>query len=126
MKKIMVIAAHPDDEILGCGGTCYMHCQNGDIVQPVLVCEGESMRGQDSAFKTTASKEAAKVLGMLEPIFLKLPDQKLDTLSLVDVIQPIEKLVSKFKPNIVYTHHRGDLNKDHRLVFEAAIGSRGN
>lgn len=121
MKKVLVIAAHPDDELLGCGATIALHTSAGDKVQSIILCEGETMRQQDNGEKVNATKEAAKVLGCNEPICVGLPDQHLDTLPIVDIISPIEKVVREFQPNIVYCHFGKDLNRDHQLVFEAAM-----
>lgn len=121
MKRVLVIAAHPDDELLGCGATIAMHTAAGDEVQSIILCEGETMRQQDNGKKVNATKEAAKVLGCKEPFCVGLPDQHLDTLPIVDIISPIEKVVREFRPNIVYCHFGKDLNRDHQLVFEAAM-----
>lgn len=121
MKKVLVIAAHPDDELLGCGATIAMHTVAGDEVRSIILCEGETMRQQDSAGKMDATKEAANVLGAQEPVCVGLLDQHLDTLAIVDVISPIEKIVREYQPNIIYVHSGSDLNKDHQIVFEAAM-----
>ncbi|SHK76372.1 PIG-L deacetylase family protein [Desulforamulus aeronauticus] len=120
-KRVMVIAAHPDDELLGCGGTIARHAEEGDEVCSVIVCEGESLRYVGlNVNQVAATERAAQILGVSQVHTLKFLDQKLDTYCLVDVIIAIEKVVDTFKPQIVYTHHSGDLNKDHRIVFEAA------
>lgn len=118
-KKVLVIAAHPDDEILGCGGTLIKHIENGDEVWAIILCEGESMRNQSSSQKDNSAKKASMIIGMNEPIMIGLPDQHLDTLPIVDIISPINKIVDEVKPNIVYCHCGSDLNRDHQLVFEA-------
>lgn len=120
-KRVMVIAAHPDDELLGCGGTIARHTDEGDEVCIVIVCEGESLRYDGLCVnQDAATKQAAQILGVDQVHTLKFPDQKLDIYCLVDVITAIEKIVEVFKPQIVYTHYSGDLNRDHRIVFEAA------
>ena len=121
MKRVLVIAAHPDDELLGCGATIALHTAAGDEVRSIILCEGETMRQQDNGEKINATKEAAKVLGSQEPICVGLPDQHLDTVAIVDVISPIEKIVREYQPNIIYVHYGNDLNKDHQIVFEAAM-----
>lgn len=121
MKKVLVIAAHPDDELLGCGATVALHTVAGDEVRSIILCEGESMRHQDNYDKASATKQASRILGSHEPLCVGLPDQHLDTLAIVDVISPIEKIVREYQPNIVYVHCGNDLNKDHQIVFEAAM-----
>ena len=120
-KKILVIAAHPDDEMLGCGAAVALHTVKGDEVQSIILCEGETMRGQNSGKKTYASQCASDVLGTKQPIMIGFLDQHLDTLPIVEVASPIEKVVREFQPNIVYCQFGGDLNKDHKIVFEAAM-----
>ena len=120
-NKVLVIAAHPDDELLGCGATVALHSNNGDRVRSIILCEGESMRAQDECAKQSATEKASKILGFESTITVGLPDQHLDTIPIVDVITPIEKAVNDFCPNIVYVHSGADINKDHQIVFEAAL-----
>jgi LmbE family N-acetylglucosaminyl deacetylase len=121
MKRVLVIAAHPDDELLGCGGTVARHVAQGDEVRSLIVCEGESLRYQgQQVYQHEATLAAAQKLGVSRVYRLDLEDQKLDTYSLVDVISPIEKIVDEYSPQIVYVQFGGDLNRDHRIVFEAA------
>jgi len=120
-KRILVVAAHPDDELLGCGATIAKHIKNGDIVRSIILCEGETMRSQDGSEKHSATEKSAKILGVESVICIGLPDQHLDTLPIVDVISPIEAIVRDYRPNIVYTHSSSDINKDHQVVFEAAL-----
>jgi len=119
-KNILVVAAHPDDELLGCGGTLAKHKSQGDIITSCIVCEGESMRGisqNDGKY----IQEAASVLGIKNTVHLKMPDQKLDTLPIVDITKKIEKVIEKYKPDVIYTHHHNDVNKDHEIVFNATL-----
>ncbi len=121
MSKVLVIAAHPDDELLGCGGTLIRHVDNGDEVQSVIMCEGESLRydGQE-VHQHEATIEAARIIGITKTNRFDFPDQRLDKFSLVDLITPIERVVDSFRPDIVYVQFGGDINRDHALTFEAA------
>lgn len=123
MKKVvLLIAAHPDDEILGVGGTVRRHVLTGDIVHALVICEGTSMRHQDQEIpQEEQGRKAATILGVSSFEILNFPDQHLDTLSLVDIVTPIEEGVRRLQPQIVYTHSPSDLNRDHRLVFEAMM-----
>ena len=123
-KKVLVVAAHPDDEILGCGGTVAKHVNNGDVVSAVIVCEGESHRsyGKDTN-QASSINNSARIIGFNKVYHLALPDQKLDTLPLVSVIKPIEEVISQVKPNVIYVHWGGDLNRDHQIVFESLMVS---
>ncbi len=119
--KVMLIAAHPDDELLGAGGTIRKHHLDGDDIRIVLACEGVSMRYDSEHSKALHAQTlaACRILGVTDVRFLGLPDQKLDTLPLVDVITPVEAEIDDFEPEIVYTHFGGDVNHDHRILFEA-------
>lgn len=121
MSKVLVIAAHPDDELLGCGGTLIRHVEQGDEVQSIIMCEGESLRYKDrEVHQHEATAEAAKIIGISKTNRFDFPDQRLDKYSLVDLITPIEKIVDGFRPDIVYVQFGGDINRDHALTFEAA------
>lgn len=121
-KDILVISAHPDDEILGLGGTLKKHIEKGDRVSVVIFCEAETMRyKQKNVNLEEMAKQAGKIIGFDSIEFLNFPDQHLDKYSLVDIIKPIEEIVENLKPKIVYTHFYGDINKDHKILAEASI-----
>ncbi len=125
-RRVAVIVAHPDDEVLGCGGTIRRHAVAGDDVSVVIVADGEASRTPDAEAATIARREmaagmAAEVLGVRRLTFHRLSDQRLDIVPLLDVVQLVERDISEIAPDIVYTHHAGDLNTDHRRVHEAVI-----
>jgi len=129
-ETVLVVAAHPDDEILGCGGTLARHASLGDEVHILIVAEGATSRleaaqtaeaNEDTNNLQAAAKKAAEEIGAKVPCLLGLPDNRLDSLALLDVILPIEKHVEEIKPSIIYTHHGGDLNIDHRIVHQAVL-----
>lgn len=120
MKRVLVVAAHPDDEILGVGGTVAKHVQNGDIVHSVVMCEGESLRYKKDVGQDSAMEKAAEILGVKEVKHLNFPDQRLDTYTLTEIIKPLEEIAEEFKPNIIYCQFGGDINRDHQLLFDAA------
>lgn len=128
MSVVLVVAAHPDDEVLGCGGTIARHVDQGDTVHILIVAEGAtsrdavrdaSARGQEISALAAAARQAAAVLGAQPPIFCGLPDNRLDQLPLLDVVKVIQEVVDAVQPSIVYTHHAGDLNVDHRVLCQA-------
>lgn len=123
--KVLVVAAHPDDEVLGCGGAMARHAAAGHKVDIVFVADGESSRthaGQaDVAVRRATARAAAAVLRCEEPRFLDLPDNRLDSLPLLEVVQRLERAVEQLKPEIVYTHHAGDLNIDHEVATRAVL-----
>ena len=121
-KSVLVIAAHPDDELLGCGGVVAMHSQAGDSVTSIIVCEGASLRYDDANDKHQEQIfKAASVLGVKDVRSLKFPDQKLETVVLTDLIQPILDIVREVEPKIVYCQFGGDVNRDHQILFEAVM-----
>lgn len=121
--QILILAAHPDDEVLGCGGTAARLAREGHTVIPVIVCENATVR-YDSKMSSKLEDSAIKsanILGISKPIFLRMPDQKLDTFSALEMAQTIEKVTNEYKPEIIFTHHGGDINKDHQMIFEATM-----
>lgn len=121
-RRVLAIAAHPDDEVLGCGGTLALHVRAGDEVTAIIACEGESVRyGSNGASQSEHSRRAAAVLGLAESRQLGFPDQRLDTLSLFDVITPLERAVREVRPSVVYCQFGSDANRDHELLFRAAL-----
>jgi LmbE family N-acetylglucosaminyl deacetylase len=122
MADVLIVAAHPDDEVLGVGGTVARLAEAGARVHLLIVAEGGTGREADhAAALRAAAGRAAHVLGARPPRFLGLPDQRLDTLPLIEVTRAIERVVAEVAPAAVYTHHGGDLNRDHQIVHEAAL-----
>jgi len=125
MSVILVIAAHPDDEILGCGGTMARHVLEGDTVHVVLMADGITSRKvaeeSDVADRRQYCLQALEVIGVGEVAFLGMPDNRMDQLPLLDVVQKLEQQISKFQPDIIFTHHAGDLNVDHRITHMAVM-----
>lgn len=121
-RNILLVAAHPDDEILGCGGTARLHVLNGDEVHVVIVCEGESLRyGENGVGQTGNTENAAKILGIKSVTNLAIADQSLDIHPLTDLIKKVESVVSEIRPKIVYCQFGGDINYDHKVVFDATM-----
>ena len=124
-KTVLVVAAHTDDEALGCGGTITRHVAEGDSVFAVFMADGVTSRSQadqnDLANRNCAAEKARETLGIRENFYLGLPDNRLDSLPLIEVIQHLEPIIRKLKPSIIYTHHHGDLNVDHRITHQAVL-----
>ncbi len=129
MKKVLVIAAHPDDEILGCGGTILKRVAKGDKVYSLCLGEGISSRYLKRELvkkeKLTSLHDcyikAAKLMGFKKSWLNKFPDNRFDSVDLLDIIKVIEKVKKEIKPQIIYTHFENDLNIDHRITFQAVI-----
>ena len=119
-KRVLVIAAHPDDELLGIGGIILKHRQDGDPVRAVIMCEGESLRYAKDVGQSEATRESAEILGIEQVYRFDYPDQKLDTFTLTELITPLEKVSEEYRPNIIYCQSGCDANRDHKILFEAA------
>lgn len=128
--KVLVIAAHPDDEVIGCGGAIARHAANGDQVAVLIVAEGAtsraSQRDRSSAKdELTALASAAQIansaLGVTRLNLLDFPDNRMDSVERLDVIKRIEAEIAIWQPATVYTHHAGDVNIDHRIVHDAVV-----
>lgn len=129
MKNVLVIAAHPDDELLGEGGTIRKLSNEGVCCRAVIVGEGITSRldkrenisfTELEALKENARKAAVEV-GYQTIDFCGLPDNRLDSLDLLDIVKIVNKYIEKYKPDTVFTHHHGDLNIDHRILCEAVL-----
>ena len=122
-RRVLVIAAHPDDEIIGVGGTIARYASVGDSVYVVILTEGASVQfpGEPEMIelKRTQALKAAEVLGVKEVFFGNFPDQKLDACPIIEVTNFIETIIKETYPSIVYTHHFTELNRDHRIAYEA-------
>lgn len=128
-KDILVVAAHPDDEVLGAGGTIAAHSARGDRVFIAILTDGASVQFPDQPDKISLKKQqaldVAKLLGAREVFFGGFPDQRLDATPILEVNRFVERVVNEIKAQIVYTNHFADFNRDHRVAYEAAgVASR--
>jgi N-acetylglucosamine malate deacetylase 1 len=129
LKTIAVIASHPDDELLGLGGTVAKHVQEGDKVYCLILGEGITSRTEKREYADTNTMkdlhshvyDAAKILGFSLVELAKLPDNRFDSVDLLYIIKIVEQFIEKYKPEIVYTHFQGDLNIDHQRTHQAVL-----
>jgi LmbE family N-acetylglucosaminyl deacetylase len=125
-KQILVVAAHPDDEVLGCSGTIACHVSDGDKVYVVFMSDGVTSRtgveSNEVEVRKQAAKDAGNILGIVQsPRFLGFPDNRMDTVALLDIVQTLEQVINEIEPEVVYTHHLGDLNIDHKITHQAVM-----
>jgi len=128
-KNVLVVAAHPDDEILGCGGTLIKLRRRGYKIQCIFLSDGESSRNIKDKIKinkliNTREKQAIKVSKLLKfktPKFFKFPDNKMDSIPIIKLIQIIEKEIQIHKPSIIFTHSMADLNIDHSIACNSVL-----
>ena len=126
--KVGVIAAHPDDEVLGCGATMARLALEHEV-HVALLGEGYASRSvaRDAAVEAElkrlqeAAHQAASLLGVRSVKFGALPDNQFDRVPLLDIVRWVEGWLADVRPTVVYTHHPGDLNVDHRLTFQALL-----
>ena len=130
--RVLVVASHPDDEILGCGGTIAKHVESGDEVFNLILAEGATSRQVKRDREKIAEYlndlannaiEAGKVLGVKNVDLLNFPDNRLDSIDRIEIVKVIENKIKLYEPDLIYTHHSGDVNIDHRRVHEALITS---
>ncbi len=128
MSTALIIAAHPDDEVLGCGGTIAKFSSSGIKVKVVFLADGISSRTDDSQTdldelrrRRAACEKACLILGSEPPIFCDFPDNKMDTISLLSIVKVIENLILEYQPETLLTHHAGDVNIDHQLLHQAVV-----
>jgi len=121
-NKVLIIAAHPDDELLGVAGILLNHIKAGDKVHILLLSDGETSRDKHNVGRRRKqAKKVALKLGAKSLHFEDFPDNSFDSLPLLSIIKILENYIFSIKPNIVYTHHLHDLNVDHRLTAQATL-----
>jgi LmbE family N-acetylglucosaminyl deacetylase len=120
-NKILILSAHPDDEILGCGGVIQKHKEENDQISVCIVTDGSSSQypGEEEIAnrKITETQKVKQFLKIDNYFYLDFPDMKLDSIAHLDINKEISNIVSKIKPQIIYTHSPTDLNMDHRQVY---------
>ncbi len=129
MNNILAVVAHPDDEIIGVGGTLRKHVKQGDDVSVLILGDGKSSRNrgyhplEDDARDASIAetKKALAVLGITTFYKEYLPDNRFDSVILLDVVKVVSEYIDKVNPKVIYTHHTGDLNIDHQITAESVI-----
>lgn len=132
MNIALVVAAHPDDEVLGCGATIARLATEGWQVHVLIVAEGATSRSaeRDPSMHRGALSDLAKcaeaangILGSNSIKLCALPDNRMDGVVLLDVVKLVEAEIERYKPSLVLTHHAGDVNVDHRVLHDAVIAA---
>ena len=121
----LIVAAHPDDEVLGCGGSIAKWSNNGHNVNVLIMAEGATSRDKnrnrnsrkkDLSDLFKSAKKANNILGVKSLTLLDFPDNRMDSLDLLDIVKVVESHIAKLKPDVVVTHHSNDLNIDHQII----------
>ena len=129
MNNVLVVAAHPDDELLGVGGTVRRLADEGKTVRAIILAEGLTSRAdkrEEADFSALTAlqedaRKASKIVGYTSIEFCGLPDNRMDGMELLDIIKIVSSYVDKYSPDTIFTHHHGDLNIDHRRTCEAVL-----
>lgn len=128
-RSALVIAAHPDDEVLGCGGFMAKMADAGTVVNVAFLADGVGARAAgalDAAElkeRRAAADRACAILGARPPSFGTFPDNRMDTVALLDIVKAVEALIEEHRPDLLITHHAGDVNIDHRQLHEACLAA---
>ena len=127
-NKILAIVAHPDDEIIGCGGSLIKHIINGDKVQVVFTmnCEarsiiGNKLKNNSTMLRYDVAKKVSSYLKFEKPIFLNYPNLTMERKNILNLNNDLKKIIQRLKPNIIYTHFSDDIHHDHRSTYEATL-----
>jgi N-acetylglucosamine malate deacetylase 1 len=129
-SKILIVAAHPDDEVLGCGASMAKWSNLGHDVNVLIMAEGATSRdnkrnrkkrAKELSILSESAKQSAMILGINSIQLLNYPDNRMDSVDFLEVVKSVENQIEIFKPNLVLTHHAGDLNIDHRIIHQAVI-----
>ncbi len=128
MNQILVVAAHPDDEVLGCGGMILRHVSLGDSVDIAILGEGQTARTIPKRKKKRSllslhhdARRVSRFLGVHKLHLVNLPDNRFDSVDFLTIVKQVELIKNQIHPDIVYTHHYGDLNIDHRITCQAVV-----
>lgn len=126
-RRVMCIVAHPDDEALGVGGTLIRHVCSGDSVDIVILSDGEAAKSDKSVPDPERANKAAAwaaQTGCNLRGHYDFPDQQLDTVPLIDIVRVLESEIADCAPDIIYTHHPGDMNSDHQIVAQCVLAAK--
>jgi LmbE family N-acetylglucosaminyl deacetylase len=125
--NVLAVVAHPDDEVLGVGGTIARHADESDEVHVCILADGVGSRHEELdeeareqiETRRERARGACDVLGVESVSFYSFPDNEFDSVPLLEIVKTVEKEIEEHKPSVVYTHHYGDLNIDHELACRA-------
>lgn len=127
MSRILTVAAHPDDEVLGCGGTIKRLVDEGNDAYSLVLSDGVTSRYDEVTAcvleainsRLQESVSAGKIIGYKEIFFRDFTDNSFDKEPILNIVKAVEKYIFLIKPSIIFTHHYGDLNVDHQMAFKA-------
>lgn len=124
MRKVLVVAPHPDDETLGCGGTLLKHRDNGDEIHWLIITgisEGQGFTAERVMSRAKEIEVVANKYSFSSVNKLDFPTTRLDTIPIADIVSKISEVINKVQPEILYLPNRGDIHTDHKYVFDAVL-----
>jgi len=123
MNNILVIAPHPDDEVLGCGGIIKKYAESGNQVHVLILTRGTPKMYSNERIENVRkeARNAHKILGVQQTVFFDFPAPELDTVPVSEIAKAISDTIKKLDIHIVFLPHRGDIHNDHRMVFNAGL-----
>jgi LmbE family N-acetylglucosaminyl deacetylase len=128
--NILIVVAHPDDEVLGCGGSIAKWSRDNSEVHVLIMAEGATSRDKsrdrvayqnELSHLAQSAKKAGEILGVQSVDLQDFPDNRMDSMDMLDVVKSVEEIIEKLQPEVVVTHHAGDLNIDHQIIHQAVI-----
>ncbi len=124
-RRILVVAAHADDEILGCGGVMSKFSKLGDEIYTMILGEGKTSRDgygvSEIDILNEEIRKANAVVGVKEVFTADFPDNAFDSVALLKLVKKVDEIKNKVKPEIIFTHHIGDINIDHQITHKAVL-----
>jgi LmbE family N-acetylglucosaminyl deacetylase len=129
-KKILIIAAHPDDEVLGCFGTVAKFIKEGYEAYTLILGEGKTSRDEKRVVENKKDelnilnneiKKANDIIGIKKVFVESFPDNRFDSVDLLDIVKTVSKVKDEIKPDIIFTHYEHDLNIDHQITYKAVV-----
>ena len=130
MRRVLIIAAHPDDDILGCGGYISKNNNKGEVFKVIFLAEGSTCRfsSKDEVaalneviYRNNLAKKSLESLNISDYEFFNLPCGRLDQIDIIEINKIIENVVKEYKPSIIFTHSDSDVNNDHRIIFNSTL-----
>ena len=125
-KRVLIVAAHPDDEVLGCFGTVARLIQEGYEAYTLILGEGKTSRDSQNEKNELDTlneeiKKANDVIGVTKTFVYNFPDNRFDSVDLLDIVKVVSEIIDKIQPDIIFTHFENDLNIDHQITYQAVL-----
>ncbi len=125
MKKVLIVAAHPDDEVLGCFGTVAALIEKGAEAYTLILGEGKTSRegasNEEISLLRGEIEKANECIGIKKVFIESFPDNRFDSVDLLDIVKVVSRVKEEVRPDVIFTHYEKDLNIDHRITYQAVV-----